>query len=440
MFEKLLSNLSFNPSLVHQLAFYSKRLKQEKSLRRLGFVFMSLAFVVQFVAFIDPPQATLASSPNDLINGGFASAAEAAQDCRANISDYKDILNNYGISCDQVAIAPTVTIHSTDYNKTLYSMGRLPYNIAGETPVRIAESTYYVRYLWGWDKPGTVSSYQALTITNSAGQRFFLLYACGNVTAIGLPKPVVPITPVVPPVPKPEVCSLDSSILATDPRCKACPTDGSLISSSSLCKPCEAAISSLDTSACIIESKSATNLTQSIVNANNTTAQPGDLIKYTIYANNTGDITVKNYVFQDDLSYVLNYSKIYQANGATVNNQNVIIWPAIDIPAKTMSSQVFEVRVDNPIPQTPTSISDPNYFNLVMSNTYGNTINIKLPGTTAKVIETATTTTLPNTGPGESMVFAAIFVAVAGYFYSRTRLLNRETNLVINDIVGGSKQ
>jgi len=68
-----------------------------------------------------------------------------------------------------------------------------------------------------------------------------------------------------------------------------------------------------------------------------------------------------------------------------------------------------------------------------MTNVYGNAINIKLPASPVKTIEVATTTTLPNTGPGTTLFIAASLVIMTGYFYSRSSLLARESEIAIKE-------
>jgi uncharacterized repeat protein (TIGR01451 family) len=233
MFDKLLSNLPFNPGLVDQVAFYARRMRREQAIRRLGFSFIAIAFIIQFIAVISPPQSSMAASNNDLINGGISSAAQAYNYCQNNIGGYGDILQNYGISCSDVAHAPTQNLSSNDYNRQLFSMGRIDYPISGETPVNVKGSTYYFRYLWGWDTGGA-SNYQALRVTSSiTGKTFFILYNCGNLVSIGLPAAYVPK-----PTPCPynanipitdamckQHCALNSALFADDARCKVCPYD-----------------------------------------------------------------------------------------------------------------------------------------------------------------------------------------------------------------------
>ncbi len=155
MFEKLLSLLPYNPGLLHQMSFYSRRMREEAIIRRTGLVFIVLAFMIQFFAVLSPPQPSVAASNNDLINGGFSSAADAYHDCHNNIQGYGDILSYYGITCEEVAGAPTVTINSHDDNGRIFSMGRLSYGSTNpnsgspteEQPVTIDGVTLYTRLL-----------------------------------------------------------------------------------------------------------------------------------------------------------------------------------------------------------------------------------------------------------------------------------------------------
>lgn len=187
MFKKLLSNLPFNPSLITQVSFYARRMKKESATRRAGFILIALTMVVQFFAVISPPQSSLADSNNDLIAGGITSQGEAVGACKSNVRDYGTILGYYGITCDDVAQTTTVQLASTDYDRRLYSMGHIQYGKDGETPVTINGQTLWLRYLWSWDG-ATTSTYQALQGTTKSGQQFFILYNCGNLVFVGLPK------------------------------------------------------------------------------------------------------------------------------------------------------------------------------------------------------------------------------------------------------------
>ena len=85
---------------------------------------------------------------------------------------------------------------------------------------------------------------------------------------------------------------------------------------------------------------------------------------------------------------------------------------------------------------TPTSTSDAGHFDLIMTNVFGNAVNIFLPASPAKTVE-ITTTRLVNTGPGTGLFVAASLVIVAGYFYSRSRLLATESTIAVRDNTSG---
>ncbi len=461
MFEKLIANLPYNPKIITELGFYVRRIRQEESIRRLGLVFIVLAFFVQFFAFISPPTPSVAASTNDMINGGFSSKTELVADCTASIK-YRTILMYYGIHCGDLGAGQTVSLVSTSYNKRLFSMGWNPQgkiNVitkkpTDEQPVSITgvSSPLYWRYLWSWDT-GSSSTYQAVKITASmTGRTYYILYTCGNLVSIGLPSPYIPPRPAPTPkptpttVPTPVPTSIPTPIATSTPAPTPTPTpaptfypcqyDSSISASSSQCKPCEESLSSTDTVACIQYSKTAADNTQGIADANGKTANAGDKITYTLTAYNSGKATVSNFVMQDDLSYVLDYANIVSDDNGSLNNSGVLSWPAVNIAPSASETHTIVVTVKNPIPQTLPSSSDPEYFDHIMTNIYGNTININLPQSPVTVVA-ATTSSLPNTGPGNSLIFAALIVVIAGYFLARSRLLVLESSIAIQDNNGG---
>jgi uncharacterized repeat protein (TIGR01451 family) len=225
--------------------------------------------------------------------------------------------------------------------------------------------------------------------------------------------PVVAPTPT--PTPAPAPCAYNLNIAA----------------SSADCKPCDKSVSSADSLACISPSKAATNTTQNIADANNTTAKAGDTIVYTLSAENKGKAVIKDYVFQDSMSDVLDYADITNLYGGTKTAENAVIWPAIDIePGKTVTVKLA-VTVKSEIPSTP-QVAGTGHYDHVMTNVYANAININLPQATVVQIQT-TAAALPVTGPAETLAATAAVVVLAAFFYSRSRLLAYETNVVIRD-------
>ncbi len=476
MFKKLLSNLPFNPSLIGQVSFYAKRLHRESALRRAGFVAMALALVLQMFAVFSPPQPSLASSSSDLINGGFSKQSEAVKSCEHDERDYKKILNNYGITCDDVADANTVHISPRDHDSRLHSMGRLSYGTSGETPVDIDDvGTLYLRHFYSLNYE---SSYKALTGTTKYGLKFYILYGCGNLVFIGIPNPPkkCPYNKNLPanssecfqpcpikgktslPKSSPkcfEPCPYDKSIKASSDQCfihctvpgkEALPKDSSkcfvpctynsaIDKNNPNCKPCEASQTSVDKTSCLSYSKTATNLTAHITNANGTTAHANDQIEYSIKTTNNGKADIKGFVVNENISDVLDYAVVADLHGGHIDSNNVVSWPKVDIKAHTTNIQKITVKIKDPIPSTPASSSDSAHFDMTMTNVYGNAINIKLPPSVIKTTELVTTT-LPNTGPGTSLIIATSITMIVGYFFARTRLLAKELDIVRTDYAG----
>ena len=436
MFNNLLSNLPFNPSLINQVSFYATRLKHEASVRRLGFIMVSLVMFVQLLAVFAPAQPSLASSGSDLIPGGFSSKNQAEQICQKNISDYKTILGHYGISCANLRDAKDITIRGDDNKDRYYATARQQQGSTNPTTgkstdevkveIKGAKEPLYARKLSSWDKKKS-SSYKALSVKDKDGGQHYLLYNCGNVVHPDKPKPP---TPTPPPAPTPTPTPPPAPTPAPKPTPKPEPS-----------KPCLAAKDYNDTASCLVLTKSANNLTQNIRDANNTTAKAGDTVTYTITTKNTGSATIKDYVFREDLSDVLDYAEIVNLGGASKDSRGILSWPASNIAANASVQQQIMVKVKSPIPSTPApcaiGVVSPcpasSSFDLTMSNVYGVSVNIKVQPPVAKTVEKITTTTLPNTGAGVSLVAVFGLTAVVGYFYARSRLLAQEIVIVKNE-------
>ncbi len=202
MFNKLLTNLPFNPGLIDQVSFYAKRLHQETSIRRLSSLMVALGMFIQLFAVLAPAQPTLALSNNDVIRGGIQSKQQAVDICNRNDAGFRQIVEYFGVTCDRIASGNVESVRSTDYNRQLYSMGRLPYGKQGEVSVNIPNTgTFYMRPLWSWDT-GAYSTYTVIKGTRSNGTPFMIMYDCGNIVIVGTPTPPPPPPPPPPTHPK----------------------------------------------------------------------------------------------------------------------------------------------------------------------------------------------------------------------------------------------
>lgn len=147
---------------------------------------------------------------------------------------------------------------------------------------------------------------------------------------------------------------------------------------------------------------------------------------------------------REDLTDVLEYAKWTNLDGGSINQNNVVSWSAQNINAHGSISHTITVVVKSPVPSTPnpcpatvTPCPDSGSFDLIMTNTFGNTVNIRLRPSLIKKTETLTTKTLPNTGPGTAVVISFLMASIVGYFFARSRLLAKEVDLIRQDYISG---
>lgn len=197
MFRRIISNLPFNPGLLHQLSFYAKRLHEEESVRRTGVVFTLLAIGVQTLAIVSPAQVTLATGNNDLVYGAktkqqIINALNSGSDTKGR-ADIQQIYAYYGIRLADIQAATSTTVKSRERQYVTTGRGDSP---GVDTPIQIpgTGSTIYERSLNVWDIKYYENSYPAITGTATGegklkGQQFWiLLRGCGNISFLPIPK------------------------------------------------------------------------------------------------------------------------------------------------------------------------------------------------------------------------------------------------------------
>ncbi|MBA3758577.1 hypothetical protein H0X10_03030 [Candidatus Saccharibacteria bacterium] len=216
-----------------------------------------------------------------------------------------------------------------------------------------------------------------------------------------------------------------------EPPTDVCPYIPGTQTSEAECKPCEDSQTSEDGLSCLLLSKAARNVTQKIENADSTMANGGDVISYTLSVKNSGKITVREFVVEENIADILDYADVTDFNGGKLEG-TIVRWPATTLSVNETIKRNLTVKIKNPIPSTPISSSDPDHFDLVMNNVYGNAINIELPGGVIKTTEIVTKS-LPNTGPGESMAAAVALTVFVSYFFARSRLFAKELDIVRTD-------
>ncbi len=410
MFRKIVSNLSFSPALVGQLGFYAKRLRKEQATRRLGLVFVALALVVQSLVVFQPPESANAASTNDFVTGGLGLGSSrsinnflAPYDQNAN--HLREIMDYMGISRAEITGSQFSSFTAASH----LSWGHNPVHSyeQGERTTTILNSSFQpVTTIYS--RPLSISFgpkdkiYGWIGHSNRVGW-FAIMQACGNLVTNIVPPIPTPPPPVTPPV-KPPVT----------PPVVLPPAN-------------------------IIFSKTTANISQGNVSATTVAAKENDKISFTLNLENTGG-TAKVTPIKDNLNDVLDYSTLIDNGGGSFDQSNqVLSWPDVILKPGEKQARTFAVQVLSTIPATPTGQSNPDSYNCVMDNVFGNGNGVTIPVTCAppKVIEKVTTE-LPHTGPTENMIFAGAVLAVVTYFFLRSKQLGKEVRLIRRDLNAGT--
>ncbi|MEO7617817.1 MAG: PKD domain-containing protein [Candidatus Saccharibacteria bacterium] len=195
---------------------------------------------------------------------------------------------------------------------------------------------------------------------------------------------------------------------------------------------CQFSINVADIPPVFENSKTALNMTQN-TDATKSTAKGGDIIKYSLITKNSGG-AAGDYITTDDLADILEYSTITDNGGGTVAGTS-ITWPSDTINAGQTITHTFTMTVKNPVPLTATGISNPRSFDLNMDNVFGNPVRVPVEAPPSKQIETASAT-MPQTGPGTSIMIMLFIGGMIFFFYLRNRQLVAEIKILRNEYHG----
>ena len=416
MFKKIVSNLPFSPSLIGQIGFYAKRLRKEEITRKLGLIFVVLTLIIQSLAVFQPPEAANAANASDMVYGGIGNSIDnylVAYD--SNARHLRDIMNFKGITREEIASSK----YSSWLAQDKISWGLVPrYSYdQGERQNDITDANGQL-LTTVYSRPMTIKYSPTSKILGWVGYSqvagwFGLMKDCGNLVT----EAVTPVQPVK--------CAVNPNLLANDVNCKPCSGNETLWIKDPLCVPN------------IVKTKSATNITQGFVDASSVVAKASDQISYTITVENTG-LSPTTIELAENLADILEYSTINDAGGGILDKPNkVLFWPDITLNPKVRQTRTFTVRILDTIPTTSQGTSDNTSYDCTMTNTFGNSIDIKVDCPAPKIIENVVTQ-LPVTGPTENMLFIGIILAVTAYFYARTRQLSKEIRIIRQDATSGT--
>ena len=187
----------------------------------------------------------------------------------------------------------------------------------------------------------------------------------------------------------------------------------------------------------IIKIITATNASQGFVDALSVTAYAGDQISYTITIENTG-LSSTSTKLEDHLADTLEYATLADGGGGTLDKKTgTLSWPDVTLDPNTKQTRTFVIRLLDTIPATAQGVNYAKSYDCIISNTFGNSIDVRVDCPTPKIIE-RTVAELPKVGPTENIIFASIVLTFTAYFYARTRQLKNEIRLIRRDTNAGT--
>jgi hypothetical protein len=191
----------------------------------------------------------------------------------------------------------------------------------------------------------------------------------------------------------------------------------------------------------LTQSKTVSNVTQNLdtTATPSSTAKAGDTLQYNLSVRNSYSYERANVNISDYVGDILDYADLDQAfltqQGGSYDSQSKTIkWDALSVPASSEVVKSFRVQMKPSIPATNQPSAMTTAFDCVISNKFGNQLDIKVDCPLPKSSEYLTQR-LPNTGPGTSLAIGFVATVVIAYFFMRSRLLAQELDIIRTDFV-----
>lgn len=392
MFRKLITNLSFSPSLIGEVALLAKRLKHEERLRLAGLIAVIVAVILNTVAVLYPPESANTASNADMIYGGVQSTDELLIKYDNNEANVKDIFDAFELKRSDIAQMKPATIRTQHDNFIVASRAAQASQADGQQQVVFTKEsggsgTLYLSPAKLWDTSIQLhpagSSHAALVGTSSSLGWFAIIKNSGALAVKAVPKKLV-----------------------------------------------------TENTSPIALSKKVHNHTRN--SSDQTThAHASDRITYTLHAKNTDKEPAMAH-FVEHIGDILEYADVIDANGGTLDlRAQTLTWPSALLEPNQQSEKQFTVRLKAHLPATARGTSNPYSYDCTLSNTFGNTVHTPVFCPPAKLVETAVSE-LPPASARSNYIINTILVVTALFLYARTRQQKEEVRLIRRDVNEGA--
>jgi hypothetical protein len=178
-----------------------------------------------------------------------------------------------------------------------------------------------------------------------------------------------------------------------------------------------------------IKTITAINTSQGFVDASALTVNAGDQISYTIAINNPNSSPIST-TLQDNISDILDYSTLIDNGGGVIDETTgILYWPNTVLSMHEKQTRTFTVRLFNSIPSTAQGVNNSKSYDCIISNSFGNSIDINVDCPTPKVVEKIVTN-LPKIGIIGNIIFSCIVLIISVYLFINSNQLNKEIHII----------
>lgn len=385
MFRKLITNLSFSPSLIGEVALYAKQLNREERLRRAGVILLLPAMILQILAIVKPPESTNTASPYDLIYGGVETTEDLLQHYDKNELYFRDIISSLGIHREELQNTHP-GILSSRMTQSLLAVGAQP-RVDTQEGGMIAPFEKYdggtgsLHFTPMKHYQAHPTTYSVLSGSSQRAGEFHIIKDSGAIILKDIPNTL--------------------SLQKSDP---------------------------------FTLSKRAYNNTQ---NQEFTTAKPSDRITYTLSAKNTDKEQTQSFTFAENLSDILEYADVINTHGGTLDTRaQTISWPVVELAPEETQHREFTVRLKPHLPATAVGVSNPHSFDCIMKNSFGNSILTPVECPPSKLVERAVSE-LPDVASSTAFTISVTIAIVTLFLYIRSLHYKEEVRLIRRDVNEG---
>lgn len=395
MFRKIVTELIYSPALAGRLGDFIKQMREERSKRQIGLIFITLAIVVQLFATLFPPESANAINPDVFIDGGVQSIDDYLSYYDQNTGNIRDLLASLGISRTAIEASQLSTTPQANTAATWSLIN----SRTQDTSVHFFQTTggalgtaYY--------RPTAATLQSFVGASEQSGDWFAIETDTGRL------------------------------ITEKTPTTLCAPLAGSgdtLIAHSwSHNNPCKDTLSqSLSVRAITTSSSHALDI-----------VRPSDRIAYTISVTNesAADASIMTVISLED---ILEYARILDTGSGEYDyDTKTLSWPTTTVAAHDSIERNFIIQLLPTIPSTARGAYVTRSYDCIIEASFGSSTALPVDCPPAKYIERITSA-LPDLSATQNLIAAAGLLIGASYLYIRSRQILTELYIIRHTHIGG---